>query len=167
MSTKSIGITPAVVGTSHSEPLWRRGDLEAYLARPAVRARRERDARPEQPPQPLPGHKFPFAPLVALVHRDAGRILSVTETADLLGIDRTQFYALAHRGVTSAMADRLAVRAGWHPGIVWGADWWDESRHAAAGDTRRLRRQEAALRAAQRRHPSSRWSSGSDLPPAA
>ncbi len=55
-SMKSTGIAPAEV--TNGCALWRRCDLDAYLTRPAVVARRERNARAE--PKPLPHHRFPL-----------------------------------------------------------------------------------------------------------
>lgn len=46
------------------------------------------------------------------------------DQARRLGLDAGYLYRLLRTGLTEEMADRLACRAGLHPGVVWPAIWW-------------------------------------------
>jgi hypothetical protein len=46
-------------------------------------------------------------------------------TALRLGIQRRQLHRLRLSGLTVDQADELAVRAGFHPALVWGSAWWE------------------------------------------
>ena len=88
----------------------------------------------------------------------------VTVLADRIGVSQAAIYRLLKEGLTSSMADRCAITAGWHPALVWGMDWWDEDRHTVEASRR------SARAASMRWHPSSRrrqLGQFGDLPPAA
>lgn len=78
------------------------------------------------------GPRLPFEPLEEVLRRRlvderVGRRVvgaSVRVQALTLGVDPRQVLRWRHQGVTWAQADELAVRAGYHPGDVWGRDWW-------------------------------------------
>lgn len=80
------------------------------------------------------GAKLPIRPLEELLERSltdivgakggARRACSTVRHAELLSVHVRQLHRWRHQGVTWAQADELAVRAGYHPGDVWGRAWW-------------------------------------------
>jgi plasmid maintenance system antidote protein VapI len=72
----------------------------------------------------VPGPRLPLEPLMRVVDRLAGRQLSPGAAAERLGVARSNIYAWRLNGVTLDMADKLAIRAGSHPAIVW-PEWVD------------------------------------------
>lgn len=73
-----------------------------------------------------PGRKVPHPyPLDELL--DVLGIAGETRLAQAcrLGLDPGHLHRLARTGLTEGMADRLACRAGLHPGTVW-AHWWPD-----------------------------------------
>lgn len=48
------------------------------------------------------------------------------DQARRLGVDPGHLHRLARTGLTEEMADRLACRAGLHPGTVWPHYWWPD-----------------------------------------
>lgn len=66
----------------------------------------------------LRGHRWPWAPL--------GEALggSLRTQSDRLGVDQGQVCRWRRNGLTDAMADRCAIRAGLHPRAVWPG--WDD-----------------------------------------
>ena len=81
----------------------------------------------------------------------------VSHVARHVGVrPRTVHRWVADGGLPVDVADRVAVSAGFHPGEVWGAEWWalpDPDPVAAAFRALRTRREYArrAARAAKRR----------------
>lgn len=63
------------------------------------------------------GHRFPFAPLAALLPRNRDAI------AAKLRVSRATLRKVEAHGLDTYQADRCAVRAGQHPGTVW-PEWW-------------------------------------------
>lgn len=80
------------------------------------------------------GAKLPLGPLEEILERSLDdiaapgwqtrRACSTVRHAELLGVHQRQLYRWRHQGLTWAQADLLAVRIGFHPGDVWGRDWW-------------------------------------------
>lgn len=64
----------------------------------------------------LRGHRWPWTPLGELLGG------SVRSQAERLGVDDAQVSRWKRAGLSDAMADRCAIRAGLHPAIVW-PDW--------------------------------------------
>ena len=64
--------------------------------------------------------RFPFGPLEEAVSAPTNGVL-----AEMLGVNVRQVFRLRERGLTTAEADEYAVRAGFHPAEVWGADYID------------------------------------------
>lgn len=62
--------------------------------------------------------RYPFQPLADAVG------LSLHKTCDLLNVSGSTAQEYRKRGVTATVADRLAVRAGFHPSAVW--ETWHE-----------------------------------------
>lgn len=63
-------------------------------------------------------------PLEAL--RDAMGAPSLNAMGQQLGVAGTTLHDYRDRGLTSKVADRLAIRAGLHPALVWDT-WIDDS----------------------------------------
>ena len=69
-------------------------------------------------PQPK---RYPLEPLARLVGAS-----SYTSLARELGVSGSMLSVYRTKGLTDAAADRLAVRAGWHPAEVW-PEWFDDA----------------------------------------
>lgn len=65
----------------------------------------------------LQGLRWPWAPLEQALGG------TTTSQARALGVHDRQVYRWRDEGLTDAMADRCAIRAGLHPAIVWGPAW--------------------------------------------
>ena len=67
----------------------------------------------------LRSHRWPWAPLAEALGGG-----SLAAQAARLGVHDAQVHRWRRDGLTDAMADRCAVRAGLHPAMVW-PDWND------------------------------------------
>lgn len=63
--------------------------------------------------------RYPLGPLAALMG------VSLHACAKSLGVSGSTFQKYRDEGMLERSAERLAVRAGWHPAEVWG-DWLDD-----------------------------------------
>ena len=54
---------------------------------------------------------------------DAVGITDLGLAAQVLNIDRSQLYRWRHEGIPYFSADRLAIRLGYHPALIW-EEWW-------------------------------------------
>jgi len=53
--------------------------------------------------------------------------------AHLLGCERRKAQRITSEGqIREDDADRIAIRLGYHPALIWGTAWWDLAREAAA-----------------------------------
>lgn len=52
-----------------------------------------------------------------------------TTIAERLGVNRQQVYRWRRGEVmlNTWAADRLAIKCGYHPALVWGQQWWDDA----------------------------------------
>lgn len=64
--------------------------------------------------------RYPLAPLAEAVGVDTSRL------ARILGLSGSTWKAYREHGMTERAADRLAVKAGFHPCEIW-PDWWAAS----------------------------------------
>lgn len=75
---------------------------------------------------PIRGHRphpWPLGPVLDRI--DPLREMKRAEQADALGMPITTYkVAFKHGGLTDSMADKVAIRMGLHPSILWGADAW-------------------------------------------
>lgn len=89
--------------------------------------------------------RFVFDPMVLIVLLGCGTDADMI--ADRVQCDRGAVYRWLNGSAMwdAYKADRYAIRAGYHPAVVWGQQWWDECEWAAGAVARR-----AATRAAKR-----------------
>lgn len=131
--------------------------IEEYLARPSVLAARKPTAlskldkavTPSRRRGPLPLARLSIDPLLELAAQGMVEP-NAHKLAVVLGCASGDIWRWLAGGVTWTAADRLAVRLGYHPAEVWGADWW------ALDDVETP--DPVELAAAVRRHPSTRFS---------
>lgn len=71
------------------------------------------------------GPRFDFAPLRRYVTQQAGvSTYSLQQIARDLGVCESQPSKWQRRGLTTAAADRAAIRLGLHPSLLW-PEWWE------------------------------------------
>jgi hypothetical protein len=88
--------------------------------------------------------RFPFAPLAALM------ALSEHLACQQLRVSGRTAQEYRRDGVSALVADRLAVRAGFHPAEVW-PSWWDDTGYKNTPDRRRATYRADAVAAEARR----------------
>lgn len=66
-------------------------------------------------------HRWPYAPLEAQLILRLGVDVTDERQADLLDTNRRQIHRWRHAGMTAAVAERMAVAAGFHPYDLWPA----------------------------------------------
>lgn len=83
--------------------------------------------------------RFPLAPLEAYLTAELGPPIhygpnyseSCGATTDAMamrcGVTSSAWRKARARGLPLRNADRWAIRAGLHPAIVWGDDWWADA----------------------------------------
>ena len=72
---------------------------------------------------PKPQQRLAAAPLLALAgNRDGQRNLFLRRKRFRLKVRAV--YRFIRDGLTWTMADRLAIRLGYHPAEIWGHEWW-------------------------------------------
>jgi hypothetical protein len=73
----------------------------------------------------LGAERVPLDPLLAWVWANVTREpVSVIQTAKVVGVDNSQLHRWRRTGVRLDLADRLAIRLGVHPAVIWGEHWW-------------------------------------------
>jgi len=72
---------------------------------------------------PKPQQRLAAAPLLALAGcRDGQR--NIVHLARCADVRTSEVYRFIRDGLTWTMADRLAIRLGYHPAEIWGHEWW-------------------------------------------
>lgn len=74
----------------------------------------------------VPRVYLPFEPLRQFIEARYGGANSSTglQAAARAGINCRQWSAYREKGVVLGSADRIAVRLGVHPAVIWGRDWF-------------------------------------------